>query len=175
MIPFCKIIVKFLTSRNRQSFLLILHTLQTFRPSVFADVSKGITYFYAVFANIITIFSRKQVRKVPIFILSFSFPISWIFVFKRTKNTFCPRCAEICYRHNFKTENIFSLCGFTKEKSDATMSATTDRGAPRGAEIGGEPSPLLPDPGPAGVGSHHRLLKIVTVAFLHRRATFLFR
>ena len=35
------------------------------------------------------------------------------------------------------------------------MTIQTDRGAPYGAEIGGEPSPSLPDPDHAGVGSRH--------------------
>jgi len=43
MIPFCKTIVKFLTSRNRQANLLLLHILMKISASVFHNVSETCT------------------------------------------------------------------------------------------------------------------------------------
>ena len=56
------------------------------------------------------------------------------------------------------------------------MRKNTDRGAPYGAEIGGEPSPLLPDPDHAGVGSRHtEIAKIIPAAVLLGIAAYFFR
>ena len=48
---------------------------------------------------------------------------------------------------------FFKTCALQMKSRVLQWGQITDRGAPYGAEIGTEPSPLLPDPGHAGVGS----------------------